>query len=269
MRLLVLQQDLGTWTAQQICQKINAFAPTEQKPFVLGLPTGGTVEGMYAALRQLCQAGQVDFSNVLTFNMDEYAGLSPDDPQSYHYYMKHHLFDGINAKPEHIHILDGLAPDLQAECNAYEAAIKQAGGIHLFLGGVGRNGHIAFNEPGSPFSSRTRPVSLTENTRQANARFFEGDISRVPTQALSVGIGTVLSAREILFLASGESKAQAVAKLATAPVTPQWPITALRTHANAALLVDPAAASQLPQELQTQVQSQLAARPNEPATITL
>lgn len=269
MHLLVLQQDLGIWTAERICQKIHAFAPTAQKPFVLGLPTGGTVETMYAHLCKLHQMGQLDFSNIITFNMDEYAGLSPTDPHSYHYYMKHHLFDGINISPQNAHILNGQATHLEAECTAYEAAIKQAGGIHLFLGGVGRNGHIAFNEPGSSFTSRTRPVTLEENTRQANARFFDGDISRVPTHALSVGIGTVLDANEILFLASGEAKAQAVARLALGEVTTAWPITALKTHPRATLLVDLAAAKDLPISLQKDIRQQLQARPQEPAEILL
>ena len=269
MRLLVLPHDLGTWTAEQIRQRIQVFAPTAQKPFVLGLPTGGTVEGMYANLRQLNQTGQLDFSHVITFNMDEYAGLPPTDPQSYHYYMKHHLFDGINIPKENVHILNGQAADLSQECESYERAIAVAGGIDLFLGGVGRNGHIAFNEPGSSFSSRTRLVTLEENTRQANARFFDGDISRVPTHALSVGIGTVLAAKEILFLASGNAKAQAVACLALGEVTTAWPITALKTHPNATLLVDLEAASALPQPLQAQIQTQLQTHPEKPAEILL
>lgn len=269
MRLLVLQQDLGSWTAQQICKKIRTFSPTAQKPFVLGLPTGGTVEGMYAQLRTLYQQGELDFSHIITFNMDEYAGLSPQDPQSYHYYMQHHLFEGINLPENQHHILNGQAPDLHAECKAYEKAILASGGIHLFLGGVGRNGHIAFNEPGSSFSSRTRLVKLEENTRQANARFFDGDVSRVPTHALSVGIGTVLDAKEILFLASGEAKAQAVARLALGEITPSWPITALKTHPNATLLVDVKAALALPQAMRENIRKELAKSPTQPAQILL
>ncbi len=245
MRLVVSNQDIGLQAASLIKERVHAFAPCAQKPFVLGLPTGGTVEGMYAHLCTFYRTGELDFQYIHTFNMDEYVGLSPQDPQSYHYYMKHHLFEGVNLQPQHIHLLNGLAGDLQKECNAYEQAIKQAGGIHLFLGGVGRNGHLAFNEPGSSFTSRTRPVTLEPNTRQANSRFFGGDVSRVPSQALSVGIGTVLDAQEILFLASGEQKAQAVARLSLGEITPKWPITALKTHANATLLIDEAAASLL------------------------
>lgn len=245
MKLIVTEQNLGLWAASFIKERVQSFAPTSKKPFVLGLPTGGTVVDMYAHLCALCQRGELDFQHIYTFNMDEYVGIPAQDEHSYHYYMKHHLFDSVNLPASQAHILNGLANDLQQECDLYEQAIKQIGGIHLFLGGVGQNGHLAFNEPGSSFSSRTRPVTLEPNTRQANARFFDGDITRVPTQALSVGIGTVLEAREILFLASGEKKAQAVARLSLGEITPQWPITALKTHANATLLVDKEAASLL------------------------
>lgn len=245
MRLLVSQENIGRWAATYIQQKIATFTPNSKRPFVLGLPTGGTVVDMYAYLCTLCQQGALDFSFVITFNMDEYVGLAPDNPQSYHFYMKQHLFDGVNIPLQQAHLLNGQAADLQKECNAYETAITQAGGIHLFLGGVGRNGHLAFNEPGSSFTSRTRPVTLEPSTRKANARFFDNDETRVPTQALSVGIGTVLDAKELLFLASGEQKAQAVSRLSQGEITPQWPITALQTHPNATLLTDEAAASKL------------------------
>lgn len=245
MRLVVSKQDIGPWAASFIQSRVQAFAPTAQKPFVLGLPTGGTVEGMYACLCQLHQQGKLDFQHIYTFNMDEYVGLSPQDPHSYHYYMKTHLFDGVNLPPAQTHILNGLADNLQQECDAYEQKIKQVGTIHLFLGGVGQNGHLAFNEPGTAFTSRTHPVTLEPSTRQANARFFNGELSRVPQQALSVGIGTILEAQEILFLASGQHKASAVARLSLGEITPQWPITALKTHPRATLLVDEDAASLL------------------------
>ena len=253
MKIIVTEQNIGLWAASFIKERVNAFAPTPEKPFVLGLPTGGTVVDMYAYLCTFCQRGEIDFQHIFTFNMDEYVGLSPQDPHSYHYYMKRHLFDGVNLPASQTHILNGLASDLQQECDWYENSIKQAGGIHLFLGGVGQNGHLAFNEPGSSFSSRTRPVTLEPNTRQANARFFDGDVTRVPTQALSVGIGTVLDAQEILFLANGEKKAQAVARLSLGEVTPQWPITALKTHPRATLLLDKAAASLLTGRVQQEL----------------
>lgn len=256
MQLFVSQHNIGLWAANYIKTQINTFAPTENRPFVIGLPTGGTVVEMYAFLCKMCKKGELDFSSVITFNMDEYAGLPPTDPQSYHFYMKHNLFDGVNLKSENTHILDGMAPDLVQECDNYERAIKQAGGIRLFLGGVGQNGHLAFNEPGSAFTSRTRPVTLEPSTRRANSRFFGNDESRVPTQALSVGIGTVLDANELLFLASGRQKAQAVARLSLGEITPQWPITALKTHANATLLVDEEAASCLTGHALEQLQQQ-------------
>ncbi len=249
MRLLVSKKDIGQQAAAFVQQRIAAFAPSESRPFVLGLPTGETVEGMYRSLCELYRQKQLDFSSIVTFNMDEYVGLAPEDPQSYHFYMQTHLFSHVNLRPEQTHILDGQAHDLQAACDDYEQAIEQAGTIHLFLGGVGRNGHLAFNEPGSSFTSRTRPVTLESNTRQANSRFFNGDSTQVPTQALTVGIGTVLDAQELLFLASGEKKAQAVARLSQGEISPDWPITALKTHPNATLLVDEAAACRLTGEV--------------------
>ena len=239
MKLIVTSEDLGKWAATYIC---NRWKTANKKPFVLGLPTGGTVEGMYAALVELVKKGEMSFENIISFNMDEYIGLPPTHPQSYHYYMKHHLFDHVDMKPENIHILDGQAADLEAECKKYEQAIQEVGGIDLFLGGVGQNGHVAFNEPGSDLASRTRVIELTPSTIQANCRFFDNDPSQVPTRALSVGIGTILDAKELLFLASGSSKLEAVTHLKNDDVTPEWPITALKTHPNATLLADEAAA---------------------------
>lgn len=263
MRLLVSQKNIGQQAAAYIKQKATAFAPSENKPFVLGLPTGATVVDMYRFLCEMYERAELDFSHIVTFNMDEYVGLAPNDPNSYHFYMKKHLFKHVNLSPSHTHILDGLATDLQATCDAYENAIKQVGKIHLFLGGVGRNGHLAFNEPGSSFTSRTRPITLEPSTRQANSRFFNNDVSRVPTQALTVGIGTVLDADELLFLASGEQKAQAVARLSQGEITPKWPITALKTHANATLLIDEDAASQLTGEVKHDLQVQQQQHPHD------
>lgn len=248
MKLVITSHNLGLWAADFILRRWEAAA---KKPFVLGLPTGGTVEEMYAALVELSREGKISFQDIITFNMDEYVGLPPTHVQSYAYYMKERLFSQVDIRPENIHLLNGLAADLKTECAQYEAAITQAGGIDLFLGGIGQNGHIAFNEPGSSFTSRTRLIDLTENTRLANSRFFGQDISQVPTQALTVGIGTVLDAQELLFLASGDSKAQAVAHVAQGNVTPEWPITALKNHPQATLLIDPAAAADLPGRLFT------------------
>ena len=235
----------------------------------MGLPTGGTVIDMYAALCGLVKNGKISFKDIVTFNMDEYVGLPPTHPQSYHYYMHRNLFDHVDAPAENIHILNGLATDVIQECAQYETAITQAGGIDLFLGGVGRNGHLAFNEPGSALDSRTRQIKLEQNTLQANSRFFNDDVSQVPTHALTVGIGTVLAAKELLFLASGDSKAQAVARLMRGNITPQWPITALKTHPNATLLVDEEAASELGNDILTEWHTLRQNQPEHDLIITL
>ena len=245
MRLVVTKMNLGLWAAAYVKEKINAFRPTEEHPFVLGLPTGGTVVDFYANLRLFYKEKLLSFNHVVTFNMDEYAGLPEDHPQSYHSYMKRHLFQSVDILPENCHLLNAQAPDLAQECIRYENAIRQTGGITLFLGGVGKNGHIAFNEPGSTLDSRTRLVDLTPNTIQANSRFFFNDQNRVPTQALSVGIATILDAKELLFLATGTAKAAAVARLVRPGVTTDCPLTALKLHPHATLLADPAACSQL------------------------
>ena len=266
MKLIITKHNLGLWAASYIRTR---WQTRGKDPFVLGLPTGGTVEDMYAALSGLVKNGKMSFQHIVTFNMDEYVGLPPQHAQSYHYYMKHHLFDHVDAQEKNVHILDGMALDLQAQCTQYEQDIKRAGGIDLFLGGVGRNGHLAFNEPGSAFDSRTRVMELTESTRRANARFFDNNPALVPTQALTVGIGTVLDAQELLFLASGPSKAEAVARLVQGEITPNWPITALKTHPQAALLADPQAASALTGTAKTQLEKAWAAYPNEDVILTL
>lgn len=264
MRLVVTKMNLGLWAAAYVKEKINLFAPSKQKPFVLGLPTGGTVVDLYANLRLFHKEKLLSFRHVVTFNMDEYVGLPQDHPQSYHSYMRQNLFDEVDILPQNIHILNGQAADLPAECAAYETAISQAGGIELFLGGVGRNGHIAFNEPGSPLNSRTRPVDLTPATIQANSRFFLNDIHRVPTRALTVGIATILQARELLFLASGPTKAQALARLAAPGISPQCPLTALKRHPHATLLADEAACASLQGPLGQQLRHLMQAEPNAP-----
>ena len=266
MKLIITKHNLGLWAANHISARIHQ---AEKNPFVLGLPTGGTAEDMYAALSSLVQNKKLSFQNVVTFNMDEYVGLSPEHDQSYHYFMNHHLFSHVDAPAENIHILNGQAEDLTAECAAYEEKIKQKGGIDLFLGGVGQNGHLAFNEPGSAFDSRTRAVNLTQNTIEANSRFFNNDINAVPTQALSVGIGTILDAKELLFLANGPKKAEAVAQLSKDEITAQWPITALKTHRNAIMLVDEEAAALLEGKAKEELLRQQQENPNGDWILTL
>ena len=197
---LIIQPDytgISQWAADYVVRKIQSAQPTAQKPFVLGLPTGSSPMGMYRALVAAYQAGRVSFEHVVTFNMDEYVGLPESHPQSYHTFMAEHLFNHIDCPKENIHILNGNAEDLEAECRHYEEMIREAGGIDLFLGGIGPDGHIAFNEPGSSLRSRTRVKTLTSDTRIANSRFFDNDPEKVPAHALTVGVGTVMDAREV------------------------------------------------------------------------
>lgn len=228
----------SVWAAYHIAGRINEAQPTAQKPFVLGLPTGSTPLGTYRKLIELNKAGKVSFEHVVTFNMDEYVGLPADHPQSYHFFMWDNFFNHINIKKENVHILNGMAKDLAAECAAYEKAIADVGGIDLFLGGVGVDGHLAFNEPGSSLSSRTRVKSLTSDTIQVNSRFFDGDISQVPTTALTVGVGTVTDAREVLVLITGRNKMHALRHAVEEGISQMWTISALQLHPKAVIVCD-------------------------------
>lgn len=200
---------------------------------------------MYEQLVKACKEGRVSFKNVVTFNMDEYVGLPEDHPESYHSFMHRYLFDHIDISAANIHILNGNAPDLEAECAAYEAAIKSFGGIDLFLGGIGPDGHLAFNEPFSSLTSRTRVKTLTNDTRIANARFFGGDPESVPLHALTVGVGTVMDAREVLILCNGHGKARALQAAIEGPVTQAWTVSALQMHPHAIIVCDEAATYEL------------------------
>jgi glucosamine-6-phosphate deaminase len=202
----------------------------------LGLPTGETPLGMYEELVRRHKEGILDFSQVRTFNLDEYAGLPPDHPNSYHSYMRSHLFDHVNIKPENIHIPNGAAADLQQECELYEKSIQDAGGIDLLVAGIGANGHIAFNEPGSALDSRTRVVDLATETMANAKRQFGND--PVPPRALTMGVATLLEARRILLIASGSSKAQAVGRAMHGPVSESAPASALQLHKNVLVILD-------------------------------
>ena len=247
MRVLILKdyEKACKWATEYIIQRINAFAPSAKKPFVLGLPTGSSPLGIYRQLVAACKGKKISFSNVVTFNMDEYLGLPADHPESYKRFMKDNLFSGIDIKSKNTHILDGMTKDPEKECMAYEAAIKAAGGIELFLGGIGNNGHIAFNEPGSSLNSRTRVVTLTSDTRKVNARFFNNDPEKVPAQALTVGIGTVMDAREVLILVSGRQKAKALQAAVEGPVSQWCPLSCLQMHPEAIIVCDEEAAEEL------------------------
>ena len=240
MRVLIVRdyESLSAWAAGYIADEINAFGPTETRPFVLGLPTGSSPLGTYKQLIAMVKQGKLSFKNVVTFNMDEYVGLSGDHPQSYRYFMQEHFFNHIDIKPENTHIPNGLATDLEAECKAYEQAIRHAGGVHLFFGGVGTDGHIAFNEPGSSLASRTRVKTLTSDTVRANARFFDNNTDLVPKTAITVGVGTIMDARQVLLVVSGVSKAEALKQAVEGAVSHMWTVTALQMHPKAIIVCD-------------------------------
>ena len=231
----------GLWAAHYIARKIKEKAAVTDAPFVLGLPTGSTPLATYAELVRMVRDGEVSFRNVVSFNMDEYVGLPEEHPESYHSFMHRNLFDHIDEPAENIHILNGNAPDPVAECAAYEAAIEAAGGIDLFMGGIGEDGHIAFNEPFSPLESRTRVVTLTQDTREVNSRFFGGDPEAVPARAMSVGVATVMSSREVLILAFGSKKARALASAIEGPMSHYNTVSALQSHPAGIIVCDEAA----------------------------
>ena len=234
-------EQLSRWAAEYVAGRINEARPTAENPFKLGCPTGSSPLGMYRQLINLYREGRVSFQNVITFNMDEYVGLPEEHPESYHSFMHKNLFDHIDEPKENIHILNGNAPDLAAECAAYEKAIVDAGGFDLFMGGIGEDGHIAFNEPFSPLESRTRVVTLTQDTREVNSRFFGGDPEAVPAQAMSVGVATVLSAQEVLILAFGSKKARALASAIEGPMSHYNTVSALQSHPAGIIVCDEAA----------------------------
>ena len=236
---------MSQWAAAYIAKRINEFKPTEKKPFVLGLPTGSTPIGTYRELVRLYEAGQVSFKNVVTFNMDEYVGIPENHPESYHTFMWTNFFSHIDIRKENVNILNGNAENLSKECEDYEKRIASYGGIDLFLGGIGPDGHIAFNEPGSSLSSRTRVKSLTTDTIIANSRFFGNDINLVPKTALTVGVGTVMDAREVVILANGHNKARAIAAAIEGAVTQMWTISVLQMHRKGIIVCDEAACAEL------------------------
>jgi glucosamine-6-phosphate deaminase len=244
MRLLIHRdyESACDWAAGYIAEKVAA---RNGGPFVLGLPTGSSPLGIYRRLAARYQAGELSFANVISFNMDEYVGLPADHPQSYHRFMADHFFSKIDMKAEHIHILNGMAEDLDEECRAYEEAIRGAGGIDLFLGGMGADGHIAFNEPGSSLHSRTRIKTLNADTRIANSRFFGGDPEQVPATALTVGVGTIMDAREVLILVSGHNKARALQAAVEGGVNHIWTLSCLQMHPHAIIVCDDDATDEL------------------------
>jgi len=225
--------------SEKACEMITDRLKSLENP-VLGLATGSTPEGLYQRITEKYKQKEISFQNAKTFNLDEYVGLAKDDPNSYYHYMNEKLFKHIDIPKEHIHLPNGTAADLEKECNDYEQLILAQNHIDLQLLGLGVNGHIGFNEPGTPFSSRTSVVDLVESTINANARFFDS-IDDVPTQAISMGIKTIMESQEIILLASGESKAEAIAKLINGEVSEDFPASILKNHKRVTVIADEAA----------------------------
>lgn len=247
MRLIIQPnyENVSRWAANYVAARINEFNPTEEKPFILGLPTGSSPLGMYRNLIDLNKKGVVSFKNVITFNMDEYIGLPKDHPESYHSFMWNNFFSHIDIKPENVNILNGNAENPEEECARYEAKMKSLGGIDLFLGGIGPDGHIAFNEPGSSLSSRTRIKTLTHDTIIANSRFFNNDVNQVPKTALTVGVGTVMDAKSVLIIVNGHNKARALRHGVEGGICQMWTISALQMHPKSIIVCDDAATDEL------------------------
>ena len=247
MRVIIEENygSLSLWAARFIAKKINEFNPTKEKPFVLGLPTGSSPLATYKELIRLNREGLVSFKNVVTFNMDEYVGLDDNHPQSYHYFMWNNFFSKVDIQEENVNILDGMAKDLDAECKRYEEKIASFGGINLFLGGIGCDGHIAFNEPFSSLTSRTRVKSLTYDTILVNSRFFDNDISKVPSTALTVGVETITSAETVVLLVNGHSKAKALKDSVEGAVSQSCTASALQLQKNSIFVVDEQACGEL------------------------
>lgn len=231
--------EMSTKASALVIDKINKLSnPT------LGLATGSTPEGLYEQLIEAYDEGKVSFKNVTTFNLDEYIGLDGEHPNSYRFFMNEKLFKHIDILAENTFIPNGVANDLKAECESFEQLIKKNGGIDLQILGLGTNGHIAFNEPGTKFDSRTTVVDLTQETLEANVRFFDS-IDEMPTQAVSMGIGSIMEAKEIILLVSGEAKAEALAQVIDGDVTEDLPASILQKHGQVTIIADEAALSKV------------------------
>ncbi|GEK57769.1 glucosamine-6-phosphate deaminase [Marinococcus halophilus] len=226
------REALSIRAAEMVAEKVQ-----EQPDSVLGLATGGTPEGTYQQLKKIYDHGEADFSRITTFNLDEYAGMPKDHPQSYHTYMQHKVFQPLQLKPEQVHLPDGSAADLEQECTRYEKRIAETGGIDMQLLGLGENGHIGFNEPGTSFSSRTHVVQLKPSTREANARYFDS-IEEVPQQAVTMGIETITDSRAILLLVFGRRKKEALLRLLEGEVDEGFPASVLKKHSNVTVIAD-------------------------------
>jgi glucosamine-6-phosphate deaminase len=234
-------------TAARVVASRIATALHDNPALVLGLPTGKTPVTLYHDLARLTAARDLDWSGATTFNLDEFAGLPPGHPGSYRRFMEEHLFRHTNLRRERINFLNGIA-ETRAECKRYEAAIVAAGGIDVQILGIGTNGHIGFNEPGPSLQSRTHKVALTESTRRSNAALFDGDAAAVPTEALSMGMATILQARSVILMANGRTKASCIEQVVNGPLTTDLPASFLQLHHDVEIILDEAAAERLREE---------------------
>jgi len=246
VRLLIYPdyETVSNKAANHVCEAINSYG-NKSRPFVLGLPAGSTPLGTYKELIRRYKDRSVSFKNVITINMNEYVDIPEKNPQSYRSYMYETFFKHIDILEKNTHIPSGNARNLEKESANYEAMITDLGGVDLFMAGVGRDGHIAFNMAGSSLSSRTHVQKLNKQTIEANSRFFGNDLSRVPTRAITVGMGTIMDARQVLLVVSGQDKAEAMKHGVEGAITHMWTITALQMHPNAVVMCDESAASAL------------------------
>ncbi|MEW9809901.1 MAG: glucosamine-6-phosphate deaminase [Candidatus Symbiodolus clandestinus] len=247
MRLILLDsaQAVGWWSACHIIECIQAFKPCVERPFVLGLSASKTLLATYRGLIEHYQAGNLSFQHVVVFTLEEYVGLEPSHSQSHHYFMYYHFFNHVDLRPENIHLLNGMAVKPEETCQQYEEQLQKYGGLQLLVGGVSGNGSIAFNEPGSSLTSRTRAKTLAEKTRQDKVPFFSNRLSEVPTSALTIGTGTLLEAKEIMVLVSGYHKALALQAAVEGSINYLWGISSLQLHPKSVLICDEPATQEL------------------------
>ena len=250
MRLIISPDydQCSQWAADYVAYKIKAAHPTQDKPFVMAIPAGSSPLGMFERLIGMFRKGKLSFQNVVIFNMDEYVGLSPDDEHSYHHFLWKNFFDHIDIKKKNVHLLNGQTTDFAKECANYEKLIRSYGGIDLLVAGVGGDGHIAFNEPGSSLASRTRVKTLNKNTIKANARFFDNDPNLVPKNVITIGIATIMDAKEVMVIACGDRKAGALHNAIENGINHMCPASILQMHPHALIVCDDEATAELKAE---------------------
>jgi glucosamine-6-phosphate deaminase len=245
MRLVISNHDVGVWAAHYILNTYQQFQPSASKPLVIALPTGATAVSIYHQLINLYKLKLISFQHIITFNLDEYVGISKDHPLSYHRYMYEHVFNHIDIQQQNINILNGMATDLELECKTYEEKITAVGGIDLLICGIGVNGHIAFNEPFSSFSCLTKITNLDIITRKTNASLNNVDLNIFPKQALTMGMQTIMAARDIVVSVKGINKANVLAQIIEGPISSMVPASILQQHLHSVIVCDQTAISEL------------------------